>query len=248
VITVSNLTYRYPGSDRPALRDVTLEFSPGESVALMGSNGSGKSTLARCLNGLLVPQEGAVTVDGQVTSDPSLLPSIRRTVGLVFQRPANQMTSPTVERELAFGLENLGVAPERMRAEVEGAIGRLGFERCRHLSPGHLSGGEQQRLALAAVMLLQPRYLILDEAASLLAGSSRAELLEDIRRLVRERGRGLIMITQSARDAAASERLIVLHQGAVVADGTPAFVFKRAPGLRELGVPVPLRSLFDLPA
>jgi energy-coupling factor transport system ATP-binding protein len=245
MITVSNLTYRYPGAGRPALRDITLGVSPGESVALMGSNGSGKSTLARCLNGLLLPESGTVTVDGLRTSDASLLPAVRRSVGLVFQQPPHQMTSPTVERELAFGLENLGMEPVRMRAEVENALDRLGFIPRRHLSPGMLSGGEQQRLALAAVMLLRPRYIVLDEATSLLAGASRFELMEDLTRYVGEGDRGLLMITQSAREAERMDRIVVLHRGDIVADGTPSAVFEAAARLRDLGVPVPFRALFS---
>lgn len=217
-------------------------------MAVMGANGSGKSTFARCLNGLLVPQEGTVNVDGLSTSDAASLPSIRRNVGLVFQHPPRQMTSPTVERELAFGLENTGMAPGHMRVEVDNALARLGFERRRHSSPGNLSGGEQQRLAVAAVMLLRPTYLILDEAASLLGGSARADLLDDLRETLRREHRCLITITHSPRDAESAGRLVVLHQGVLVADGTPASVFSRPSKLRALGVPVPLRSLFSIPA
>lgn len=245
MIIVSNATYLYTGAQRPALRNISIELSPGESVALMGSNGSGKSTLAKCLNGLLVPTQGTVSVDGLKTTDAASLTAIRRNVGLVFQQPHQQMTSPTVERELAFGLENTGTPTEMMRALVEDAILRLGFDRCRHRSPGSLSGGEQQRLALAAVLLLRPRYLILDEATSLLAGSSREMLIEEVQAVGRQEGRGLIMITQSPRDAEQAGRLVILHEGAIVADGTPASVFSRSTHLRAFGIPVPLRSLFS---
>ncbi|MBP1679324.1 MAG: Cobalt ATP-binding cassette-like protein, partial [Bacteroidetes bacterium] len=162
--------------------------------------------------------------------------------------PSRQMTSPTVERELAFGLENTGTGSERMGVEVNEALSRLGFERYRHTSPGNLSGGEQQRLALAAVMLLRPRYLVLDEATSLLAGSARAAMLDDLRATLQGEHRCLIAITHFPRDAESAERLVVLHQGALVADGTPASVFSHPARLRALGVPVPLRFLFAFPA
>ena len=241
MIEVRALACRLPGASADALRGVTLSLRPGETVALMGANGSGKTTLARSLNGLLAPSAGTVTVDGRSTSVPDDVPAIRRAVGLVFQDPAAQITSPTVEREIAFGLQNHGTPPSELHARLEAALRTHRLEHLRHRSPATLSGGEMQRVAVAAVMALSPRYLVLDEATSLLSAASRRDLLDRVAEARRQEGIGVLLITQFGAEALAADRLLVLDRGAVAAEGTPAEVFARAGLLASLGVAVPFR-------
>jgi len=231
--------YDLPGGQtRRVLDRVTLEFREGESIAVMGPNGSGKTTLARCLNGLLVPTEGEVLVDGLTTRDPSVLREIRRRVGLVFQNPEHQIVSTTVEREIAFGLENLGVPPQEMRVRVERLLEQFDLRHCRNHPPHLLSGGEKQRVALASVLAMNPRYLVLDEPTSLLDPPSRGEL----RRLLEESAGELctVLITQYPEEALGAERLIVLHQGRVEFDDAPEDVFTKVAELKAIGLDVPM--------
>jgi energy-coupling factor transport system ATP-binding protein len=200
----------------------------------MGSNGSGKTTLARCLNGLLGPTGGSVKVEG--SDDRRVL---HRRVGLVFQDPNQQMTSLTAERELAFGLENIGVQPEEMRARVDAYLRLFQFADRKDQRPSALSGGERQRLAIASVMILEPHFLVLDEATSLLAARPRINILELILKLRLEHNVGVILITQYPAEALQGDRLIVLHQGEVVLDDQPATVFKQSKDLVRLGVAIP---------
>ena len=241
MIEVRNLCYRYPGRQTDAVHDVTLDIPETGIVAIMGSNGSGKSTLARCINGLLVPTRGSVSVDGMPIG-ASHVQNIRRRVGLVFQDPTLQITSTTVERELAFGLENMCVSYDEMHERVDRQLKLLGFEKYRDASPSSLSGGEQQRLAIGAVMLLDPKYVIFDEATSLLSGISRRSVIDMMLRLHSEQKVSLILITQFPSEAMLAERLIILHAGSVVFDKTPSEVFHHVADLSALGVPIPLRS------
>jgi energy-coupling factor transport system ATP-binding protein len=240
MIEVRNLTYRYAPEERDVLNGITLSISEGSFTAIMGSNGSGKSTLARCLNRLYKPTGGAVLVDGLRTDDDGRCREICRKVGLVFQDPNLQMTSATVERELAFGLENIGTGPKEMREKVEEYLGLFGFKGKNEASPSSLSAGERQRLAVASVLILEPSYLVLDEATSLLSVRSRNAML-DLVRVIRERSSvGIILITQFPREAILGERLLVMHEGRFVFDGSPAEVFKNVEPLLQMGVPVPV--------
>ena len=227
MIDVRSLTVRYPGAGRDALSGISLDVPDGAFVALMGGNGSGKSTLARALNGLLRPSAGRVTVDGMSAADEAALPHIRRRVGIVFQNPHLQVTSLTVEREIAFGLQNLGMATDALRRGVDEQLASSGLAPLRARAPRTLSGGEQQRLALAAVLAMRPAHLVLDEATSLLSPASRAALLNAVREERRERGTTVILITQFADEALATDRLVILRGGKIADDGDPRGVFTR---------------------
>jgi len=246
MIELRDVTVRYPGAPCDALQSVSLEIPPGAFVALMGGNGSGKSTLARSLNGLVRPVKGKVTVDGFSTSDENSCRSIRRRLGIVFQNPHMQTTSLTVEREIAFGLQNTGTGTDRMRELVDATIAASGFEHVRTRPPRSLSGGEQQRLALASVFAMRPAHLVLDEATSLLSPSSRLLLLRAVAEERRSRGMTVLLITQFAEEAMTAERLMILHAGRVAGDGDPAEVLSRyaASGGTDVSVPLRFRAGF----
>ena len=243
MIELRNLTYRYPGSPRNALDGISLTLPAGGFVALMGANGSGKSTLARCLNGLLAPDAGDVSVDGRHPVIGPGEPGEGPPVGMVFQNPHAQMTSLTVERELAFGLQNMRLDLPQLRARVEDQLVTWDLAGCRNASPRSLSAGEQQRLALAAVLVTRPAWLVLDEATSLLSPSSRRRLLAAVLRDREARGTGVLLITQFAAEASQADRLIVLRDGRVALDGLPARLFAAAGEMASLGVRVPLRRV-----
>jgi energy-coupling factor transport system ATP-binding protein len=252
MITIRDLSYRYSQSPEFALERITLELEESRITAIMGANGSGKSTLARCLNGLLIPSAGNVLVDGMDTSVGAHIGAIRQRVGMIFQDPNLQITSVTVERELAFGLENVGMEAGEMRRRVDHQLELYGLEKYRHVSPTSLSGGEKQILAIASVLLLQPRYLVLDEATSLLSAASRTKVLDRVMGMRKGKQIGIILITQFPSEALLADRLIVLHAGHVVFDARPMDVFAHDEELRRLGVSVPLHSslgrLYELPA
>ncbi len=239
MISLQSLSFRYPGAERDALRSISLQFMEGSFTAIMGANGSGKSTLARCLNGLLLPTAGRVLVDGLSTAEASALPAIRRRVGLVFQDPSTQMTSPTIERELAFALQNIGLAKEQVHRRVEEELQRLGFRNRRTDPPSTLSGGAQQRLALAAVMMMHPKALVLDEPTTFLSPASRQQLMEDLTRLHCERHTTIILITQRLGEARQAGRIVVLESGTVAFDDTPQVLARRQDALRSWGILVP---------
>ncbi len=241
MIELRNLTYRYPGSPRNALDGISLTIPGGEFVAVMGANGSGKSTLARCLNGLLSHLGGEVLVDGKRAGNDGEAPGNGPAVGMVFQNPHAQITSLTVERELAFGLQNMRLATPDLRSRVEEQLVAWDLAGCRNDSPRSLSAGEQQRLALAAVLATRPAHLILDEATSLLSPASRVRLLNAVQHDREARGTGVLLITQFAREALQAGRLIVLKEGRVAMDGLPARLFTAAGEMAALGVRVPLR-------
>ncbi|MHB9029459.1 MAG: ABC transporter ATP-binding protein, partial [Candidatus Latescibacterota bacterium] len=232
MIVLSELTFAYPGMV-PALDRISLEIANGSHVAIMGPNGSGKSTLALLIKGLLAPTGGVVAVDGfRASRDENARNEVMRRVGMIFQNPENTIVSTTVEREIAFGLENLGVRQEEMRVRVEEALRRFDLEEYRYTSPERLSGGEKQRLALAAVMVMQPAYLILDEPTSLLdpAGSQR------ILGFISDAAAGgitVIHITQFAVEALEADRAIVLAEGGVARDGAPREALRN---IADLGI------------
>ncbi|HTO95277.1 MAG TPA: ATP-binding cassette domain-containing protein [Bacteroidota bacterium] len=238
MIEVRALSVRYPGAGSDALSDVSLDIPGGAFVALMGGNGSGKSTLARALNGLLRPSAGSVSVDGMTTADAAALPEVRKRVGMVFQNPHLQVTSLTVEREIAFGLQNLGMGTDALRRKVDGQLASSGLAALRTRPPRTLSGGEQQRLALAAVLAMRPAHLVLDEATSLLSPASREAILDAVREERRERGTTVILITQFAEEALAADRLVILRAGRIADDGDPGSVFARC-AFPEVPLPSP---------
>jgi energy-coupling factor transporter ATPase len=226
-----------------ALDDINLELLPGQSVAILGSNGSGKTTLAKLFNTLLVPEEGQVLVDGLDTRDKSSQKSIRQKVGMVFQNPDNQIISTSVEREIAFGLENLALPYEEMKTKVERALKYFNLEQYRNHPPHRLSGGEKQKVALASVLSMQPEYLVLDEPTSLLDPLGRKEVLSLIRMLCEERNVTVIHITQFPEEATIADRVMIMHQGKIVLDGSLLEVFRQEEKLSAmgLGIPFPMR-------
>lgn len=241
MISIENLAYRYEQSLPDVLTNISVCFEEGSFSALMGANGSGKSTLARCLNGLLVPTSGEVIVNGMSTANPDHLPAIRRTVGFVFQDPNMQMTSATIERELAFGLQNLATPQSEICNIVAEELTRLGFDKKEELSPAMLSGGEKQRLALASVLLLEPRYLVLDEPTSHLSPSSRKQMIASVRAVQKEKNIGVILITQFFDEAVQSDRLIILDKGIIVFDDIPSNSMPRSDELSARGIRMPAK-------
>jgi len=242
MIEIKNLTFEYINPEHAPTRvldGITLTVKEGESLGLMGANGSGKTTLARCLNGLLLPTAGEVLVEGLTTCEPDNLPDIRRLVGMVFQNPENQIVSTTVEREIAFGLENLGVPYDEMHQRVDEMLAQFDLERYRRHPPHLLSGGEMQRLALASVVAMSPQYLIFDEPTSLLDLPTRKMVLQLISDL-QSRRVATLLITQFPEETLTCERLLILHRGRILYDDRPSAIFKHVPELRALGVDVPV--------
>jgi len=223
-----------------ALRGVDLDIAPGQFVAVVGHNGSGKSTVAKHLNVLLQPTEGDVWVDGLNTRDPAARMAIRRRVGMVFQNPDNQIVGITVEHDVAFGLENLGLPVEVIEQRIDEALRLLGIEHLRHEPPHRLSAGQKQRLAIAGVVAMRPRYMVLDEATALLDPAGRAEVLDCIVRLNREEGLGVVWITHFMEEAVHADQVVVMEGGQVVMAGTPRQVFQQAEEIRRLRLDVPL--------
>jgi energy-coupling factor transport system ATP-binding protein len=254
MIELKGVSYRYRlaesrtegGDENPsilALDHVSLQLREGESVSIIGSNGSGKTTLVKLFNALMVPDEGEVWVDGVDARDKESQKLIRQKVGMVFQNPDNQIISTSVEREIAFGLENLALPYDEMKQKVEWALERFHLEEYRSHSPHRLSGGEKQRVALAAVLSMQPKYLILDEPTSLLDSQGKKEVLSLIQELAEQRKVTVIHITQFAEEAVSADRVLVMHQGKILRDGTPMEVLKQKEELENVGLeaPFPLR-------
>ena len=241
----TNVDYSYVGGDDEviqALRSVSFSVERGEFVALVGCNGSGKSTLARLCNGLIVPDSGSVTVDGGSTSSRSALFDIRKKIGIVFQNPDNQMVTTIVEDDVAFGPENLGLPREEIRERVDWALEAVGMSEYKNSGPFRLSGGQKQRIAIAGVLAIKPQLMILDEATGMLDPSGRREVLEVVKKLNRDEGMAVIMITHFMEEAAEADRIIVLEYGEVKADGgremfTTPEVFTGA----GLDLPLPVR-------
>jgi len=247
MIRISNLIFEYTDGEEKnrVLSGIDLTIREGESIGLMGPNGSGKTTLARCLNGLLLPTEGEVFVDDMNTNEAARISEIRRLVGMVFQNPENQIVSTTVEREIAFGLENLGVDYEQMHEIVDKMLEQFDLQKYRNHPPHLLSGGEMQRLALASVMAMSPRYLIFDEPTSLLDLASRKSLLSIISEFYEEKRTGdkskisTLFITQYPEETLTFDRLLVLNQGQIVLDDKPAVIFQKVEELKDIGLEVP---------
>ena len=243
MITVSHLSHQYPlhhDQRISALDDISLTLSEGEYAAVIGPNGSGKTTLMQCLNGLIIPTAGRIRVDGLDPTDPETRWDVRRRVGMVFQNPDNQIISATVEREIAFGLENLGLPTPVIRTRVEKTLDRFNFAHYRHSPPHRLSGGEKQRLAIASVMAMEPKYLILDEPTSLLDPQNRRALLALLSEIYSEGKTTILHITQFPEEATRAHRLIVLADGRIIQDGIPRAIFERPQELRQWGLESPL--------
>ena len=251
ILQTENLTFRYTTGEGVAptvLDNLTLSVRPGEFVAVLGHNGSGKSTLAKHFNAILLHSGGKVYVDGLDTCGEEHLLDIRRRVGMVFQNPDNQIVASVVEEDVAFGPENLGVPSAEIRERVDAALETVGMADYARHAPHLLSGGQKQRVAIAGVLAMRPRCIVLDEPTAMLDPVGRKEVLDTIRRLNREQNITVVLITHHMDEAAQAGRLIVMHDGHIVADDKPELVFQNVDGLRSLGleVPEPVALLYEL--
>ena len=242
IIETRALRFSYPAAEgvTPVVLDgVDLNIRSGSFVAVLGHNGSGKSTLAKHMNAILLPTGGAVYVDGIDTADEDRLLDIRRTVGMVFQNPDNQIVANVVEEDVAFAPENLGIPPEEIRRRVDDALKTVGMYEFREHAPHLLSGGQKQRVAIAGVLAMAPRCIVLDEPTAMLDPVGRREVMDTIKKLNRTAGVTVVLITHHMDEAAQADRLVVMSKGKVVADGTPKEVFSHVEGLKSVGLTVP---------
>ena len=243
IISVEHLAYTYPGvDDTPGVavfEDMNLTVEEGSFVAILGTNGCGKSTLAKHFNSILLPSGGKVYVCGLDTSEEDRIMAVRRNVGMVFQNPDNQIVANVVEEDVAFGPENLGIASPEIRHRVDKALKQVGMYEYREHAPHLLSGGQKQRVAIAGVIAMQPKCIVLDEPTAMLDPRGRREVIETIGQLNREKGITVVLITHHMDEAAKAQRVVVLHQGKVAADGTPQEVFAQVELLHNLGLAAP---------
>ena len=244
MLQTEHLSFTYPAEEgvstsTTALEDVSLSIEKGSFVVVLGHNGSGKSTLAKHMNAVLLPSGGAVYVEGMDTKDEALLLEIRRRVGMVFQNPDNQIVANVVEEDVAFAPENLGVPSEEIRRWVDDALAAVGMSEFTRHAPHLLSGGQKQRVAIAGVIAMAPECIVLDEATAMLDPAGRREVLSAIRALNRERNITVVLITHHMDEAMDADRLIVMNDGKLVMDGTPAEVFTQVDALRAMGLAAP---------
>ena len=243
VISVEHLSYSYPGvDDTPGtvvFQDMNLTVQSGSFVAVLGGNGCGKSTLAKHFNSILLPCGGKVYVCGMDTSNEEQLMQIRRNVGMVFQNPDNQIVANVVEEDVAFGPENLGIASPAIRLRVDNALKQVGMYEYREHAPHLLSGGQKQRIAIAGVIAMEPKCIVLDEPTAMLDPQGRREVLDTVIRLNREKGITVVLITHHMDEAAKADRVVVLHKGIVEMDGTPKEVFSQIEKLHSIGLRAP---------
>ena len=250
IISFKNVHYTYPGDDSESLCGLNLDIAEGSFVAVLGHNGSGKSTLAKHMNAILVPDEGQVLINGIDTADEERLIDVRRNVGMVFQNPDNQIVANVVEDDVAFAPENLGVAPEEIRKRVDEALRQVEMYDFRLHAPHLLSGGQKQRVAIAGVIAMQPRIIVLDEPTAMLDPQGRAEVISTITRLCREKGMTVVLITHHMDECIGADRLVVMSNGSMIADGTPLEVFSNVELMERegLSVPVTMRLVHELRA
>ena len=251
IIKTENLTYIYQSADgiqKVALDGVNLSIARGEFVAVLGHNGSGKSTLASHFNGIRLPSGGAVYVDGMDTRDGKQLYEIRKTCAMVFQNPDNQIVATVVEEDVAFALENLGVPPEEIRQRVDEALKAVGMHEFRRHAPHKLSGGQKQRVAIAGVIAMMPRCVVFDEPTAMLDPAGRREVMRVIRALNQKMGITVVLITHHMDEAVQAGRVVVMHGGKVLMQGTPQEIFTQVDALHaaSLTVPQTIEVLFDL--
>ena len=250
IIKTENLHFTYAGDEHETLHGIDLEIEEGSFVAILGHNGSGKSTLAKLFNGILLPTEGRVLVDGIDTTHEDKLLQVRAAVGLVFQNPDNQIVANVVEDDVAFAPENLGVDPAEIRRRVDAALKTVGMYEYRLHAPHLLSGGQKQRVAIAGVLAMQPKCIVLDEPTAMLDPVGRREVVSTVTRLCREEGITVVLITHHMSECVGADRLVVMSEGNVIADGTPRDVFSQVELLRSEGLSVPTTTelIYDLDA
>jgi len=247
IIEGHDLTYEYlhyddegkVDSSYQALKGVDLEVKEGQFIAILGHNGSGKSTLARQLNALLVPTGGTLFIDGNDTRDESKIWEVRQTAGMVFQNPDNQIISSVVEEDVGFGPENMGIPTKEIWERVRKALNAVGMLEYRKSSPNRLSGGQKQRVAIAGVIAMKPKCIVLDEPTAMLDPGGRAEVIDTVRQLNREEGVTVILITHYMEEVIPSDRVIVMDEGKVVMTGTPREIFSRVDDLKAIRLDVP---------
>ena len=242
-IRAEHLAYTYPGVEDtpgvPVFEDLDLQIEEGTFVAILGSNGCGKSTLAKHFNAILLPTGGTVWVCGMDTQQEDRIIPIRRNVGMVFQNPDNQIVANVVEEDVAFGPENLGISSAEIRRRVDKALEQVGMTKYAKHAPHLLSGGQKQRIAIAGVIAMEPKCIVLDEPTAMLDPRGRREVMDTITRLNREKGITVVLITHHMDEAAKAQRVVVMHKGKVAADGAPADVFAKVELLHELGLAAP---------
>lgn len=242
ILKIEHVTFSYPGAGEhtpPVLRDVTLDIEEGSFVAVLGHNGCGKSTLAKHMNAILLPSGGKVYVSGIDTADEAMWLEVHRAVGMVFQNPDNQIVANVVEEDIAFAPENLGVPSEEIRQRVDQALAIVGMSQYATHAPHLLSGGQKQRVAIAGVIAMRPRCIVMDEPTAMLDPIGREEVLNTILRLNREQHTTVVLITHHMDEASLADRLVVMDHGKVVADGVPKVVFQQVEKLRAIGLTVP---------
>ena len=239
VISIKNIHFHYHDDDkREALSDVSIDVYPGEWLAIIGHNGSGKSTLAKMMNGLLEPNEGSIYIDGQLLTEETVYEA-RRKVGMVFQNPDNQFVGTTVEDDIAFGLENIGMPREEMIQKINSSLEMVRMTPFKDKEPARLSGGQKQRVAIAGMIALAPKVVILDEATSMLDPQGRFEVISTIQKLHKEKGIIVISITHDLEEAASADRVLLMEGGKVNRIGTPSDIFEMGTALVEKGLDVP---------
>ena len=243
IISVEHLAYTYPGLDEEegvvVFEDLNLTIEEGTFVAILGTNGCGKSTLAKHFNSILLPSGGKGYVCGYDTSDEDRLIAIRRRVGMVFQNPDNQIVANVVEEDVAFGPENLGVSSAEIRYRVDNALKQVGMSRYAQHAPHLLSGGQKQRVAIAGIIAMEPKCIVLDEPTAMLDPRGRREVMETISQLNKDKNITVVLITHHMDEAAQAQRVVVMHKGKVAADGTPKEVFSQVELLHDLGLAAP---------
>ncbi len=242
-IEARGISFSYAMEDDPApirvFEDLDLHIKEGEMVAILGHNGSGKSTLAKHFNAILVPDEGQIQVAGMDTRSSDLLYDIRQEVGMVFQNPDNQIVATVVEEDVAFGLENIGVAPAEIRSRVDDALERVGISEYKKHAPHRLSGGQKQRVAIAGIIAMRPRCIVLDEPTAMLDPAGRREVMKTILELNRTHGITIVLITHYMDEAAQCDRVVVMDSGKVLLDSDPKDVFSHVKLLKTVGLDVP---------
>lgn len=243
MIQTENLSFQYPGVDNTpgvcVFEDLSLTIEQGSFVAILGTNGCGKSTLAKHFNSILLPGGGKVWVNGIDTSDPDRIMAVRRNVGMVFQNPDNQIVANVVEEDVAFGPENIGVASPEIRRRVDRALRQVGMYEYREHAPHLLSGGQKQRVAIAGIIALEPKCIVLDEPTAMLDPRGRQDVMDTVLKLNREKGITIVLITHHMDEAAQAQRVVVLDKGHIAADGTPGQVFSQTELLHRIGLAAP---------
>lgn len=244
IINIKNLIHEYRTADEEtetvrAIDGVSLDVEQGQFIVILGHNGSGKSSLAKHINALLMPTDGTIWVDDMDTRDGKLLWDIRQTAGMVFQNPDNQIVATMVEEDVAFGPENMSVPTGEIWKRVEKALGAVGMTKFRHKSPLKLSGGQKQRVAIAGIIAMEPKCIILDEPTAMLDPVGRREVIKTLHQLNKEKGITIVLITHYMNEAIKADKIFVMDKGKLAMQGTPKEIFSRVDEIKEYGLEVP---------